>query len=70
VQVAALLRETTHPTVTGLEQAVEAGDGGAFVVAFDRLTAACNQCHTAADRGAIVIQRPTAPPLTNLRYAP
>jgi hypothetical protein len=68
VQVAALLRETTHPAVEALEAAAATRDRAAFVATFDRLTGACNQCHTAAGRGAIVIQRPTAPPLTNLRY--
>jgi cytochrome c553 len=60
----------TLPAVEELEAAVAAGDRDAFTAAYDRLTTACNDCHVAAGRGAIVIQRPTAPPLTNLRYAP
>jgi len=70
VQVAALLGEMTHPAVEALEDAVEEEDRAAFVEAYDRLTAACNACHTASDRAALVIQRPTAPPLTNLRFSP
>jgi len=70
VQVAAMLRETTMPAVEQLEEATEAGDGAAFAVAFDRLTAACNQCHAASGRGFIVMQRPATPPYTNLRFAP
>jgi hypothetical protein len=70
VPVAALLREMTMPAVEEIEAAVSAGDRAAFITGHDRLTAACNHCHTAAGRGAIVIQRPTAPPLTNVRYAP
>jgi hypothetical protein len=70
VQVAALLGEMTRPAFESLEQAVERQDQGMFVQEYDRLTTACNHCHTASDRAAIVMQRPTAPPLTNLRYAP
>ncbi len=70
VQVAALLGEMTHPAVEALEDAVEEEDRTAFAEGYDQLTAACNACHVASDRGALVIQRPTAPPLTNLRFSP
>jgi hypothetical protein len=70
VQVAALLGEMTQPAMDELEQSVEQRDPGAFGVAYDRLTTACNHCHTASDRAAIVIQRPTAPPLSNIRFEP
>jgi hypothetical protein len=69
VQVAALIREMTHPAVEALEGAVKHEDRAAFADAYDQLTAACNACHAASDRAALVIQRPTAPPLTNLRYS-
>jgi len=70
VQVAALLGEMTTPAIESLEGAVESGDRGAFTEAYERFTAACNHCHTASGRGFIVIQNPTSPPFTNLRYAP
>jgi len=70
VQVAALLREMTAPAMDSLEAAVEARDRAAFVLAYDALSDACNHCHRAADRSALVIQRPTAPSVTNLRYEP
>jgi cytochrome c556 len=70
VQVAAMLREMTMPAVEALEDAVEAGDGAAFADAYDRFTTACNHCHTASDRGFLVVRRPTSPPLTNLRFEP
>ena len=38
--------------------------------AFDRLTAGCNACHTAAAHAFIRIQRPTAPPVSNQIFAP
>jgi hypothetical protein len=70
VPVATMLREMTHPRIEEIEAALDAEDPAAFATAFDALTQACNQCHAAAGRAAIVIQRPTAPPLTNLRYEP
>jgi hypothetical protein len=70
VQVAALLREMTQPAFEELEQAAERRDAAAFTGAYDRLTTACNHCHTASDRAAIVIQRPTVPPLSNIRFEP
>jgi hypothetical protein len=70
VQVAELLREMTVPAIERMEDALEAQDRAAFAQAYDQLTTACNACHVASDRAAIFMQRPTAPPLTNLRYAP
>jgi hypothetical protein len=70
VPVATMIREMTHPRIEEIEAALDAEDRTAFTTAFDALTQACNQCHAAAGRAAIVIQRPTAPPLTNLRYEP
>jgi hypothetical protein len=70
IPVAEMLAEMTTPAVENLEAAVDAGDRDAFAAAYDQLTMACNACHVASDRAAIVIQRPTSPPLTNLRYLP
>jgi hypothetical protein len=70
VRVAELLSEMTTPAVEALEDAVEEEDRAAFVEGYDDLTVACNACHIGSDRAAIVIQRPTAPPFTNLRYRP
>ena len=70
VPVAEMLAEMTVPAIELMADATEAEDRDALVVAYDQLTAACNACHIASDRDAIVIQRPTSPPLTNLRYLP
>jgi hypothetical protein len=48
--------------------AVEARDKIRFETAFDKLTAACNQCHQAANFGFNVVKRPTAPPFTNQEF--
>ena len=53
-----------------IEAAIKARDGKAFTTAFDKLTAACNACHEAANRGFIVIQRPAASAFPNQSFAP
>lgn len=70
VQVETLIGNMTAPAVAEIEDAVEAQDHDAFVRGYDTLTRACNACHEVSDREALVIQRPTAPPFTNLRYRP
>jgi predicted HAD superfamily phosphohydrolase len=70
VPVAELLGEMTHPAVERLEDAVSGEDREGFVRAYDELVRACNACHVASGLGAMVIQRPTTPPLTNIRFRP
>jgi hypothetical protein len=70
VPIADLLGDVTVPAVEAMEGAVDARELAAFMAAYDELTMACNGCHAPADKAAIVIQRPTVPPLTNLRFVP
>jgi hypothetical protein len=70
VRVGELLTAMTDTSVAALDAAVDARDAAAFRTAFDGLTERCNACHTVAERGYLVIQRPRVPPLDNLRYAP
>ena len=70
VAVAELLESTTIPAAAALDSAVRVGDAGRFRSAFDDLTLRCNACHAAAERPFLAIQRPTRPPLDNLRFAP
>jgi hypothetical protein len=70
VPVAALLRRMLRPAIDEVEAAIDAADRQRFGAAFDALTRSCNDCHTASGKQAIVIQRPAAPPLSNLRYEP
>lgn len=51
-----------------VDAAVEARDKARFETAFDKLTAACNQCHQAANFGFNVVRRPTAPPFSNQEF--
>ena len=56
--------------VKNLAEAVTAQDLKKFTAAFDDLTAACNQCHMAANFGFNVVTRPTANPYTNQNFQP
>jgi hypothetical protein len=51
-----------------VDAAVEARDKARFETSFDKLTAACNQCHQAANFGFNVVKRPTAPPFSNQEF--
>ena len=53
-----------------LAKGIEAQDRIKFVVAYDRLTAACNACHQTTHHGFIVIQQPISPPFNNQSFAP
>jgi hypothetical protein len=56
--------------VKNLGEAVAAKDPKQFTAAFDDLTAACNQCHMAANFGFNIVTRPTANPYTNQNFQP
>jgi hypothetical protein len=68
--VGKMIEATTMPPVGEIEAAIKAHDTGKFAAAFDSLTAACNACHEAANRGFIVIQRPAASAFPNQSFAP
>jgi hypothetical protein len=53
-----------------LEKSVEAKNRDNFVVAFDKLSAGCNACHTTLDHAFIVIQRPALLPYSNQNFSP
>ncbi|HEY7661491.1 MAG TPA: hypothetical protein VH934_00065 [Xanthobacteraceae bacterium] len=57
-------------TITDLEGAIGARDPGKFAASFDKLTAACNSCHQAANHGYIVIRRPTQSNFSNQDFSP
>lgn len=70
VPVADMIKANLDAPLSGLARAIEAKDRNEFTRAFDVLTAACNACHTAASRGFIKIQRPTAAWVSNQVFAP
>lgn len=65
-----MLNGLTAKPMQDLEEAVAAKDSARFVQAYDALTENCNVCHRSHEYGFIVIQRPTAPAVTNQRYQP
>jgi hypothetical protein len=62
VRIADLIRGTLVPAFEALESSIDAGDADAVDGAYDRLLAACNQCHTGAKRPYIHIERRTDNP--------
>jgi hypothetical protein len=70
VPVGQMIETTTMAPIGEIEAAIKARDSKAFMTAFDKLTAACNNCHEAADRGFIVIQRPATSAFPNQSFAP
>jgi hypothetical protein len=53
-----MIDTTVKKPLAAVDQAIKAKDLGQFTVAYRRLSAACNACHRAYDRGMIVIQPP------------
>ena len=57
-------------TIADMEGAIATHDFSKFSVAFDKLTAACNSCHQAANRPYIAIQRPMQSNFSNQDFSP
>jgi hypothetical protein len=70
VPVAEMIKTIIDPRIEELEKAVRAKSSAKFMVAFDKLTSGCNNCHAGANKPFIRIQRPTESPLTNQNFAP
>jgi hypothetical protein len=56
--------------IAELEKAVEGKKFATFAKSYDKLTEACNSCHTAANRGFIKIKRPTRSTFDNQDFQP
>ena len=56
--------------IADLEKAVEQKKLKAFAAAYDKLTAACNDCHKAGSRPFIHIKRPTRSSFENEEFRP
>ncbi len=65
-----MLNGLTAEPLDALAAAVEAKDSAGFASAYDALTKGCNVCHQNHGYGFIVLQRPTAPAMSNQRFAP
>ncbi len=53
-----------------LQNAIDDKNGTAFVAAYDRLSAGCNNCHRTLDHAFIAIQRPTSLPYSDQAFGP
>jgi len=69
-RLADILPAMTKAPIMALRDAIDHGNKAEFEKTFDGLSAACTGCHKAAGTDFLVIQRPTAPLLDNLRTAP
>ena len=66
-RLADILPAMTKAPVTALRDAIDHGSKAEFEKAYDGLSAACTGCHRVAGNDFLVIQRPKAPILDNLR---
>jgi hypothetical protein len=69
-RLADILPAMTRAPVMALRDAIDHGSKGEFEKAFDGLSNACTACHHVAGNDFLIIQRPKAPILDNLRVAP
>ena len=69
-RLADILPAMTKTPVVALRDAIDHGNKAEFEKAYDSLSAACTGCHKAAGNDFLIIQRPSAPILDNLRTAP
>jgi hypothetical protein len=65
-----MIEQIAKEPISAVEKAVKARDRNSFVRAYERLTAACNSCHQAANHAFIAIRRPAASPFPNQSFAP
>jgi hypothetical protein len=65
-----MIEAVTMPPISDIGNAIKSRDSAKFAAGFDRLTAACNSCHEAANRSFILIQRPAATTFSNQSFAP
>ncbi len=57
-----------YAPLEAMRAAGRANDHAAFVRGFENLTSACNQCHTGAHVGFVIIQTPTSSPFTDQKF--
>lgn len=65
-----LAQQHVGGAISGLEKAIDAKDRDAFVSAFDRLSAGCNECHHTLDHAFIAIERPVLAPYSDQSFSP
>ena len=68
--IADMMVAVTKEPMAALADAIKASDPARFGKAYGALTEACNQCHTSAGRGMIVIQLPSGTPFPDQDFRP
>jgi len=68
--VGELMEATTKEPMEALSAAIKSGNAARFAEAYARLTATCNACHQATERGFIVIQAPRGTPFPDQDFRP
>jgi len=69
-RLADILPAMTKAPLLALRDAIDHANVAEFAKAYDGLSAACTGCHHTAGNDFLVIQRPSAPILDNLRTVP
>ena len=69
-RLADILPAMTKAPMLALRDAIDHGNKAEFEKTYDGLSAACTGCHRSASVDFLVIERPKAPLLDNLRVAP
>ena len=70
VPIGQMIETITTGPIAEMEKAVEEKKFSKFASTYDKLTEACNSCHKAANRGFIVMHRPTRPAFPNQEFRP
>ena len=70
VNIAELLPATTREPMEAVAAAIKTADAAKFAEAYGRLTATCNACHQATERGFVVIQAPKASSFSDQDFRP
>ena len=68
ISVPSSLETHLKPARETLAKSASSRNLATFETAFDRLTQGCNGCHRSMAHGFIVIQRPSAPPVSNQQW--
>jgi hypothetical protein len=69
-RLADILPAMIKQPIVAVRDAIDHGNKAEFEHAYDGLSAACTGCHHIAGNDFLMIQRPTAPILDNLRTMP
>jgi hypothetical protein len=70
IPVGEMMRSVLKEPMAALADAIKAKDAARFADAYQKLTAACDACHQAADRAVVVIRAPQGDPFPDQDFAP